>query len=289
MNTSGTMISTSLRKGFNYVVLTGLALLVMSYVSAPALGLDTENFPTLSIDSAPELTEGEIRANRNALRNKRKEKGKGGKSSDLKSAPSAPQLRTLSSQSPGQTSALTSTIGTVETQLLARALKYDADLIFEYVQNNIEYDVVKGFVRNATATTIAEVGTAFDQANLMVELLRISDDVAGTGYNPKFVIGDIQIEESVYLNWLALPGSLQAVYNTLSNKGHQVSGAGTGTVTLDHVWVRLTAGGATYDVDPSFKAHAIKPGVDIAGELSSAGYNRSSFISSGLAGASYVP
>lgn len=117
MNTSRMMIFSPLRAGFYIAVMAAVVLLAMSSISSPVYGLDTENFPVFSIDSAPELTEGEIRANRKALRNKRKAKGKGGKSSDLKSTPSAPQLRTLSSQSLGQTSALTSSIGTTETQL----------------------------------------------------------------------------------------------------------------------------------------------------------------------------
>ena len=55
---------------------------------------------------------------------------------------------------------------------LARALKNDPDLIYEYVRNNIAYYPTWGVQKGAIGALLDNQGTAFDQATLMVQLLR---------------------------------------------------------------------------------------------------------------------
>ncbi len=60
----------------------------------------------------------------------------------------------------------------VEIEALARSLRNDADLIYEFVTNRIEIIPVYGLQKGALGAYIDRSGTAFDQAHLMVELLR---------------------------------------------------------------------------------------------------------------------
>src|SRR5438270_14003271 len=61
-----------------------------------------------------------------------------------------------------------------EVQELARALKNDPDLIYEYVRNNTEIVWTYGLTKGAMGVIVDRAGTSFDQAHLMVELLRQS-------------------------------------------------------------------------------------------------------------------
>lgn len=55
---------------------------------------------------------------------------------------------------------------------LARALKYDPDLIYEYVYNNIETLPQYGSLKGPLGALLDGKGTPFDQAELMVALLQ---------------------------------------------------------------------------------------------------------------------
>ena len=66
---------------------------------------------------------------------------------------------------------------------LARALRHDVDLIYEHVRNNVEYVPLWGVKKGAFGAILDNQGTAFDQAALMVELLRQS------GYTANYVVG----------------------------------------------------------------------------------------------------
>ncbi len=61
---------------------------------------------------------------------------------------------------------------------LARALKNNPDLIYEYVHNNIEIVWMYGAHKGPLGTLIDKSGTAFDQAELMVALLTQAGYVA---------------------------------------------------------------------------------------------------------------
>ena len=68
---------------------------------------------------------------------------------------------------------------------LARALKNDPDLIYEYVRNTIKVNFSYGLQKGALGTIIDHSGTPFDQAQLFVELLRQS------GYTASYKRGTI--------------------------------------------------------------------------------------------------
>ena len=173
---------------------------------------------------------------------------------------------------------------------LARALRNNPDLIYEYVRNNIEYYPSWGIQKGALGTLLDNQGTAFDQAALMVELLRQS------GYTASYVKGRINLTAAQVGEWLGVSTTnVCAVLNLLGNAQIPVSsviasaagscpGSTASLVSLkvDHVWVKVNIGGTNYVFDPSFKPHTVKPGLNLAGIT---GYNATSYLSSAKTGA----
>ncbi len=86
----------------------------------------------------------------------------------------------------------------VEIVELARALKNNPDLIYEYVYNNIETLPQHGSLKGALGTLLDGKGTAFDQAELMVALLQQS------GLTASYQIGEIQYTTDQLTNWLGI-------------------------------------------------------------------------------------
>lgn len=143
-----------------------------------------------------------------------------------------------------------------------------------YVRNNIETEFRFGLSKGARGALIDQSGTAFDQAHLLVELLREG------GVSASYQIGTITLNSQEFGLWSGVISSLNETGQTVtvdaktacqfladggipaSVNGATSCGALTGaltTVTLGHVWV--TAGGQSYD--PSFKVYTLHSGADI--------------------------
>lgn len=173
---------------------------------------------------------------------------------------------------------------------LARALRKDPDLIYEYVRNNISYLPMWGVQKGAVGTVLDNQGTAFDQATLMVELLRQS------GYTASFVKGRISLTAAQVSDWFGVDTTkVCAVLNLLGNGQIPTTGvvataagscpgstAALHSLKLDHVWVKVNIGGTNYVFDPSFKTHTKKVGTNLT---SATGYNSSTFLTTALSGA----
>ncbi|MDO8341261.1 MAG: hypothetical protein Q7T59_04770, partial [Candidatus Woesebacteria bacterium] len=70
-----------------------------------------------------------------------------------------------------------------EVRELARALKHDPNLIYEYVRNSVDTEFLFGSHKGSLGVIIDGSGTAFDQAQLMVDLLRETKEDGSPGYN----------------------------------------------------------------------------------------------------------
>ncbi|MGH9553288.1 MAG: hypothetical protein ACRD3W_28160, partial [Terriglobales bacterium] len=81
---------------------------------------------------------------------------------------------------------------------LARALKNDADLIFQYVYNNIDFAPMFGVQKGAFGAIVDGIGGPFDQCMLLVALLRQA------GYTANYVFGQIQLTPAQLENWLGV-------------------------------------------------------------------------------------
>ncbi|MHA7602601.1 DUF6531 domain-containing protein, partial [Alicycliphilus sp. T452] len=173
---------------------------------------------------------------------------------------------------------------------LARALRNDVDLIYEHVRNNVEYVPIWGIKKGAFGAILDNQGTSFDQADLMVKLLRES------GYTANYVKGRITLTAAQVTEWLGVDTiNLCAVGSLFSSGRIPIAALYAGAAgscpsapppltraDIDHVWVKVNIGGNYYYFDPSYKPHTFKTGINL---VSATGYNAASYMSSATAGA----
>jgi len=156
-----------------------------------------------------------------------------------------------------------------------------ADRVFDYVRNNVDVEFRFGLSKGARGAIIDQSGTPFDQAQLMVELLREANVTITATYQ----VGTITLNAQQFGQWTGMVTALvqatpptlptftvnaQAACQYLADGGipATVNGATscaslTGnltTVTLAHIWVAANA--KLYD--PAFKRFNLRTGVDIA-------------------------
>jgi RHS repeat-associated protein len=168
---------------------------------------------------------------------------------------------------------------------LARSLRNDPDLIYQYVRNNIEFYPKWGIHKGAEGALIDGTGTAFDQALLLRDTLRAA------GFTADLVRGEVALPAAIAASWLGVQtANLCTWTDRLSSGGTPVEppyGSGTGCATLthgafSHVWVRVKIGGADYVFDPSIKPRAVKARPNLA---TITGYARTTFLTNARAGA----
>jgi len=157
---------------------------------------------------------------------------------------------------------------------LARGLRNDPKLIFDYVHNNIDYVPYYGSLKGALLTYLDGSGNDFDQAALMIALLRIS------GYSAQYVYGTMTIPGTNFSNWLGVDPTWQTISNVLALGGISISNLqADGTATIPRVWVQATINGNVYQFDPAFKSYDYTKytnKIDIGTAMS---YNQNSFLS----------
>jgi RHS repeat-associated protein len=163
-----------------------------------------------------------------------------------------------------------------EVRELARALRNDVDLIYDFVRNNVEIEWSYGLRKGALGAYLDRSGTAFDQAVLMVELLREA------GHTAAYRVGTIKLSGAEFEAWsgitsanaacqLLASGGIPGIIDTASISGTtgetradcDYGNEAVTWITLGHVWVRVTIGGTFYYFDPAYKSHAFLPGADL--------------------------
>jgi len=156
-----------------------------------------------------------------------------------------------------------------EIQELARALKNDPDLIYEYVRNNTEIVWTYGLTKGGMGVIVDRAGTAFDQAHLMVELLRQS------GYTASYNLGTITLTGSQFQAWsgitsataacqLLSSGGIPAAINGSTLSDCSYGSATISTIDVSHAWVSVVIQGVSYVYDPAYKDHAFTTGLNLA-------------------------
>jgi len=154
---------------------------------------------------------------------------------------------------------------------LARALKDNPDLIYEYVRNNIDTVWLYGLHKGALGASIDKAGTSFDQAMLMVEILREA------GFTASYKAGTITLNGTQFYDWTGIQNA-KAGCQMLSSGGipASVNGSTSATcsytgnvtsVTLGHAWVQVNIPGSSCSAscvfDPSYKPHSWKAGINL--------------------------
>lgn len=168
---------------------------------------------------------------------------------------------------PGPETAFTEAIDTA-----ADLLPDDALAVYEYVRNTITFEPYYGSRKGATGTLEQESGNDYDQASLLIALLRYKQIPA------RYVTGTVEIPADKAMKWVGAE-TPEAAIRILASAGiptvSVISGGRIAAVRLEHTWVQALVpyenyrgqypyqgGRAWVPLDPSFKQHEIKPGLD---------------------------
>lgn len=131
---------------------------------------------------------------------------------------------------------------------LAKALPQDADEIFKYVHDNVSYQPTFGLKKGAVGAILDGDGTAADQAQLLVELLRAN------GFCARYVFGTAEATLSQTQTWLGVE-DLASGERVLADGGIPVERT-SATLKFAHVWVELYGASGATKYDPAFKRRA---------------------------------
>lgn len=152
---------------------------------------------------------------------------------------------------------------------LARALKNDPDLIYEHIRNNTTTTWTYGLSKGSMGVIIDRAGTAFDQAQLMVDLLREA------GYTASYKLGTITLNGTQFQAWTGITsaqaacqllssGGIPAIINGTTTADCSYGAATVSTIELSHAWVSVVIGGVSYVYDPAYKDHTFTTGMNLA-------------------------
>jgi RHS repeat-associated protein len=167
---------------------------------------------------------------------------------------------------------------------MARALKNDPSLMFEFVYNNIEHAVGMGLAKGPLATLLDGFGNSFDQCSLLAALLRQA------GFVANYEVGQIQLNQTQLNAWLGTTdaSNISVPQSLLSNSGVPVSVVGTypnQQLVLSHCWLKVNIGTVASPnwvvMDPAFKTYTTKSAINLA---TATGYSQSTFLSQARAG-----
>ncbi len=190
-------------------------------------------------------------------------------------APTVPGLKSLATGFAGNTVA-----GPASIVELSRALKSNVDLIYEWVFNNIENLPSFGIQKGGLGAIIDGLGNSFDQADLMIKLLRQA------GYTANYQFGTLRMTGAQAGAWLGTdPANVWAANNLLANSGvptSVVNISGVDGVEFSHCWVLCNIGGTNYVFDPVQKTYTTKTKINLT---TATGYNAATFLTRAKSGA----
>jgi len=145
---------------------------------------------------------------------------------------------------------------------LAEALENDPLRIYQYVRNHFEYVPYFGALKGPYLTLHERAGNDFDQAALLVELLRAAGFTANFRYGTASVDTTAPLQLQTLADWLGTDADAQIIAGTFSNGGVPVEQVGT-NLEFDRVWVEVDIGGSTVSLDPAFKLLSKGGGIDL--------------------------
>lgn len=185
-------------------------------------------------------------------------------------------LPTLNGQEPEIDALAYSLLAGRDVNVPAQKTEY-VQAVFDWVRNNIDTEFRYGLSKGGRGALIDESGTSFDQAELMIKLLRKNGVAASYG------LGDIQISGTQFGLWTGLAkqlvqstqaftvdakqacklmadGGIPGIINNQSGLASCDTLSGDlSTITMGHIWVKV--GSTIYD--PSFKQYYLKTGIDL--------------------------
>lgn len=159
---------------------------------------------------------------------------------------------------------------------LAQALDGNPFKLFQWVHDQVFFTPTYGSVQGAQDTLDKRSGNAFDQASLLIAMLRSS------GIPARYVYGTIEVPVDDAMNWVGGTKTADAAQQILNQGGvPNVALVASGRVValrMEHVWVEalvraspdraamqtgaLSQGGSWVPMDPGFKQYRFEQGVD---------------------------
>lgn|GEM_PF-1214590 len=169
---------------------------------------------------------------------------------------------------------------------LARSLENDPDRIYQFVHNSILFEPQFGLHKGADGVLLDGSGGSFDQAQLMVELLRTSNIQARyvfgtvnlTGADAKSILRvDTGRQACILLATAGTPATINNGTTSCANLGATLS-----DVQMLHVWVEAFIDDQWYAFDPSLKTTTKITGVDLWAAADTSASAAWSNVSSGV-------
>ena len=157
---------------------------------------------------------------------------------------------------------------------LARALGHDPDRIYQYVHDRIAFEPTYGLQKGALGTLLDQRGNAFDQAALMVALLRAS------GMDARYLHGELRLDPQSVAELLGVAPNSDAIGYALGSGGIPAqqwlyADGVLAYVDFAQVWVEADIDGMVWSFDPALKRHVRGSGIDAA---ALAGYDPASLL-----------
>ncbi len=173
-----------------------------------------------------------------------------------------------------------------EIKELARALQNDPKLIYEYVRNHVDYVPYFGSLKGAALTYLDGAGNDYDQASLMIALLRESNIDAQYIYGSMTIRAYGDPDNKDVQHWLGTDASDTVIGQILSNGGIPYSQQSP-NLSITRVWVSATINGQTYQFDPAFKSYREIQGINLSSAM---GYSNADLLTAagGVSGTDYV-
>lgn len=162
-----------------------------------------------------------------------------------------------------------------EIKAMARALKYNVVDIYEYVRNEIEHVPTYGLKNGALGCLLAGRGNDWDQAALLIALLRES------GYSADFARALIVYDNDDLQDWIGVD-TTEAAISVLSKGGYSTEYHDAGKTRVWRTWAEFWGGSSWLVLDPAFKPRQDISGIDL---VSACGYSYSDFMGAATNGA----
>jgi len=156
---------------------------------------------------------------------------------------------------------------------LAEALENDPVRIYQFIRNNFEYVPYYGALKGAHLTLLERSGNDFDQAAVLVELLRAA------GYTADYQYGTMSIPVTSgdgfnLASWLGTDADSTIIGGIIASGGIPALNYGT-SFTMDRVWVVVDIAGTPYNLDPAFKPNTKTDGIDLT---TATGYSQAGLL-----------
>ncbi len=178
-----------------------------------------------------------------------------------------------------------------EIVALADSLGHSPVAMYNYVREHCEYQPYLGSRKGSQQTLTHGGGNDYDQASLLIALLRVS------GVPGRYAAGNVKMEIDEALSWLGMRHKVNAA-NLLATAGLNptlyIVGPDTVALGCDRVWVEAwlpfasyrgapndSAGYAWVPMDPVFKQYSYDLGINLPEEI---GFDGEAFVDDYISG-----